>query len=490
MITKIKSKYNALPIQIRASFWFLICRFLQKGISVITTPIFTRLMTTAEYGQYNVFNSWLNIVSIVVTINLSSGMYTRGLVKYSDRKEKFSSSLQILTLLLTICWTLIYVIFHKEINNYSSLTTLQMLAMFVMIWTTAAFTFWIAEQRVDLNYQKLVTLTVIASIAKPLLGIILVINLDDKVTARIIGLAIVELIIYTGCFISQVKRGGIHNIRCFWKDALLFNIPLIPHYLSMTILNGADKIMIERMIGASESGIYSLAYSVAMVMGLFNSALIDTIVPWLYKKINVGDIKSIGKVAYPSWLLIGGINLLLIILAPELVSFFAPKPYHDAIWIIPPVALSQLFIFLYNFFSVFEFFYAKTTLVAIASCAGAVLNIILNYIFLPIFGYYAAGYTTLICYIVYALMHYLFMKNICKKELGINEIYDKKILIGFCAAYLVVGISLIFTYKYPMIRYGIAVVCVVLMIIYRKNIISAVKKFMDIRKEKNNVKTH
>lgn len=211
-----------LPIQVRASIWFLICRFLQKGISFITTPIFTRLMNTSEYGQFNVFNSWLSIVSIIVTINLSSGMYIRGLVKYNDKKEKFSSSLQILTLLLTIFWIIIYSTFHDNINSYTSLTTFHSISMFIMIWTTAAFTFWTAEQRVTLNYKKLVVLTVIASIAKPLLEIILVINLDDKVTARIIGLVIIELIIYTGCFISQVKRGGLRDIRSFWKDALPF----------------------------------------------------------------------------------------------------------------------------------------------------------------------------------------------------------------------------------------------------------------------------
>lgn len=256
----------------------------------------------------------------------------------------------------------------------------------------------------------------------------------------------------------------------------------------MTILNGADKIMIERMIGASESGIYSLAYSVAMVMGLFKSALIDTIVPWLYKKINIGDIKSIGKVAYPSWLLIGGINILLIIFAPELVTFFAPVAYHDAIGVIPPVALSQLFIFLYNFFSVFEFYYAKTFFVAIASMAGAILNVLLNYIFLPLFGYYAAGYTTLFCYIIYAVMHYIFMKSICKKELEVNEIYNKKVLIGFSGSYLLIGMSLIFTYQYPVLRYSIAVLCFVFLIIYRKKLISSIKQFMDIRKTKNNAK--
>ena len=51
IIMKIITKYRKCSVQVKASFWFLICAFFQRGISVITTPIFTRLLSTAEYGQ-------------------------------------------------------------------------------------------------------------------------------------------------------------------------------------------------------------------------------------------------------------------------------------------------------------------------------------------------------------------------------------------------------------------------------------------------------
>ena len=66
---KLIKKYKSLPVQIKASFWFLICSFLQKGISMITTPIFTRLLSTSEYGEFNVFNSWYSIAFIFVSLS-------------------------------------------------------------------------------------------------------------------------------------------------------------------------------------------------------------------------------------------------------------------------------------------------------------------------------------------------------------------------------------------------------------------------------------
>ena len=64
--------YHKLPVQVKASLWFLICSFLQKGISVISTPIFTRLLSTAEYGQYSVFSSWLGIINIFVSLSFQT----------------------------------------------------------------------------------------------------------------------------------------------------------------------------------------------------------------------------------------------------------------------------------------------------------------------------------------------------------------------------------------------------------------------------------
>jgi O-antigen/teichoic acid export membrane protein len=133
MLSKAWNKYKRFPVQVRASFWFLICSFLQKGISVITTPIFTRLLSTAEYGQYSVFDSWLKIVTIFVSLHLYSGVYIQGLVKFSDDRKRYSSSLQGLTLLLCVGWTVVYLLFHEYWNRLFTLTTVQMLAMLVMI---------------------------------------------------------------------------------------------------------------------------------------------------------------------------------------------------------------------------------------------------------------------------------------------------------------------------------------------------------------------
>ena len=59
LIQKLKSKIDSLSLPVKASIAFMLCSFLQRGISTLTTPIFTRILTTEQYGYYNIFNSWL-----------------------------------------------------------------------------------------------------------------------------------------------------------------------------------------------------------------------------------------------------------------------------------------------------------------------------------------------------------------------------------------------------------------------------------------------
>ena len=483
MVNGMVVRYKKMPVQVRASFWFLICSFLQKGISTITTPIFTRLLTTAEYGQYNVFNSWLGIVTIFVSLSLTGGVYSQGLVKFEEDKNVFSSSLQGLTLTLVAGWTVVYFIGRSYWNNLFSLTTVQMLAMLAMIWTTSVFNFWASEQRVEYRYKALVIITLLASVLKPIIGIVFVILAEDKVTARILGILLVEIICYAWMFVIQMNRGKIFYSAKYWKYALAFNISLIPHYLSQTVLNSADRIMINDMVGADQAGIYSLAYSLSLIMTLFNTALMNTISPWIYQKIKGKKYLDIAPIAYLTLIGIASVNLLLIALAPEAVAIFAPASYYEAIWVIPPVAMSVYFMYMYDLYAKFAFYYEKTNFIMIASVVGAALNVVLNYIFIKLCGYVVAAYTTLFCYILYSLCHYLFMNKVCDEFCDSIRPYNVKKLFAITIPFVVCGFGLMFTYNYPVIRYSLLGVFAAIIFVKRKQMIDVIKRLMNMKKE-------
>lgn len=474
--------YRNAPLPLKASIWFMLCAFLQKGISVITTPIFTRIMTTEEYGQFGVFNSWFGIVVIIISLSLYLGVHFQGLVKFSEERDVFSSALQGLTTVLIAGWTIVYLAFHQFWNDLLSLTTTQMLCMLVMVWTTAVFNFWANEQRVRYSYRALVIVTLAVSVAKPILEIILILNSDDKVTARILGIVIIEVVGYFWMYIDQMRKGKAFFSKRFWKYALLFNIPLVPHYLSQVVLNSADRIMIQGMVGSSEAGIYNLAYSLAMIMTLVNTSLMQTLNPWMYQRIKDRRDKEMAPIAYGTLLMVGVINLLLIVLAPEAVAVFAPKAYYDAIWIIPPVAVSVFFMYSYDLFAKHAFYYEKTGFIMFASILCAAANIVLNLFGIKYFGYMAAGYSTMICYILYAVTHYLFMKRVCNRFCDGQYPYDTKKILLISIPFASIGLLLSLTYLHTGIRYCILGIMIIVTLIFRKRIAAMISTIVGVRK--------
>lgn len=467
---KLINKYKEAPIQLKASFWFLVCSFLQKGIQVITTPIFTRIMPTSDYGRFGVFVSWYSILSIIIALALTGGVHSQGLVKFERERHLFTSALQGLTFSLVIIWFFIYFLFRFFWNSILSLSTVQITSMFIIIWTTSVFEFWANEQRVIYSYKTLVFLTVIVSIVKPIVEIGWVLQCDDKATARVVVWAIINLLSYGWIFVYQIKKGGCFFSKKYWLYAISFNIPLIPHYLSQNVLSSADRIMIQRMIGESESGIYNLAYSISLVMTLFNVSLMQTLNPWIYTKIKESKIKDIEGIAYLTLTLVAVVNLILIYLSPEVVRFFAPKTFLDAIIVIPPVAMSVFFMYSYDLFAKFAFYYEKTKIIMIASISCAVLNLILNYVFIGLFGYIAAGYTTLVCYMFYALFHYLIMKDVCKKCCDGIYPYNSSVILFITIIFMLFSFLALFTYKYPLIRYIFVFASLLFIYLYKNKI--------------------
>lgn len=464
------SLYSNLSSPIKASIWFTICSVLQKGIGLLTMPIFTRLLTTEQYGLFTVYNSWYAIISVIATLNLSEGVYNNGLTKFSNDRKKYTSSLQGLSTFLTTILLIIYLINIKFWNSILELSTFFMILMFAEMYFVPAYSFWVVGQRYNYKYKKLVIVTLLITISIAVSGIIGVSLTVYKAEARVFTNVLVYVLVGMIFYIYNLYKGKALVNAKYWKFAFRFNIFLVPHYLSMTILNQADRIMISQMAGKHEAAIYSVAYTVSSIMTIVTSAINSSFIPFTYKALKGKDYKAIGKNANSLLILVGGMCVLAMAFGPEIVGLFATSEYYDAIWIIPPVATSVYFIFLYPLFGNIEFYFEKTKYIAIASCCGAILNIVLNYIFINIFGYYAAGYTTLACYIIFSFAHYYFYKKILKEELPYIKIYNVRIILGISISLLIMMVIMTVTYKYRLLRYSIIFILLVIAIIKRKKI--------------------
>ena len=457
------NKYKTMPTGVKAALWFTVCNILQKGISFLTVPIFTRLLTTEQYGEFTLYSSWYQVISVFATLNLFYGVYNNGMTKFSEDRPRFTSSMQGLSTVITLGLLVVYSVAFRFWNNLFGLSTLYMLTIFAELLVIPAFNFWSAGQRYNYRYRALIAVTLLISVATPFLGYFAVISTEYKAEARVLSVALVQVIVGLTFYIINMMRGKQFYSKNYWKYALVFNIPLIPHYLSSIVLGHADRIMIGVMVGKSESALYGVAYNLALMLNIVTNAINSSFTPFMYQSMKNKNYLSLRKCSSLLVLLVGLISVVLMMAGPELITIIGSEEYKDAMWVIPPVAGSVFFMFLYPIFSNIEFYYDKTKYIMVASSVGAVLNIALNYLLIPVFGYYAAGYTTLFCYIVYAFAHYIFAKGICKKNEIHGKLFDIRhiLLVGL----LVLGAIMILPWLYPYfwirLLFGIVLLAVI-----------------------------
>lgn len=468
-------KYKELSEPVKASFWYTICNVINKGIALLSTPIFTRVMTESQYGTFAIFQSWYSIIIIFTSLNIFMNSYQKGLLLYKNDKASFTSTQLGLTTTITLFFILIYM-FNPQL--WSSIFELQPVLMFAMgleLLFMPALEFWSTKQRFDFKYMKYVAVSILMTIISLGGGVLAVLSTSYKVEARVYTDVLSKVLFSAFFFCLIFKRGKKFYSLEYWKYALAFNLPLIPHYLSNYVLSQSDRIMIGKMIGTDKAAFYSVAYTISMMMMLIVTSVNNSLTPFIYKSIESGEVKNLKKVTVPIIFLMALLCLLTVIFAPEVIYIFAGKKYMDAIYVIPPVAISVFFVFLYSLYSTIEYYYQQTGYIALATTLSAVLNLVLNFIFIKKFGYYAAGYTTLICYVFLSFAHYYFYTKIVREKLHKNSIFNDRLIlvISLCITLIMMGLTL--TYSNLIVRYLFAILILMCVFVKRKDIIKIFK---------------
>ena len=160
--------------------------------------------------------------------------------------------------------------------------------------------------------------------------------------------------------------------------------------------------------GGTEAGLYSFAYNVGMIFQVITNSMDTAWAPWFFEKMKAKEYPAIRRAAsaYVVFVSIGAMALALI--SPEVILIAGGSKYSDSRYVTMPIVLSMYYAFLYTLPSSVEYYYKKTKLIALGTMLAAGMNILLNAVFIPAFGYVAAAYTTVACYLLYYLLHVVF----------------------------------------------------------------------------------
>lgn len=482
MIKKLFRTYRSLSVVAKASLWFMLCTMLQKCLAIITTPIFTRIMDSEQYGYFSTYLSITTIFTVILTFNFDSCAYINGITKFDNETEKdqLATSLLSLTAIVTISFGLISFLFKEYLSQLLSLPDTLIMLMISEILFIPPVKFWMVKQRFKYRYISVVAVTIGMLLTNNILGIILVLNSTiNQAAYRVFSIALVQAVVGLVFFVRFFLKSGVFKFTKYWSYGLRLNMPLIPHGLSIVILSSSDKVMINSMVGATQAGIYGVAYSVGLIINSIKLSLVDALKPWIYEKLKKKQLSEIQSVCNLIFLLNILLTFLIVGLAPEIIRILAAPQYYEAIYIVPPVAASSYFTFIYNICSIVELYYERNKRIMIASVVAAITNIVLNFALIPVFGYIAAGYTTLFSYIALSILHYFFLNSIQKEELGGVAIINPKSTLLLSLIVLCGMVMFTYLYSHTLFRMAVVIILIVLCIINKDrfvNVIMAIKK--------------
>ncbi len=470
MKSLVKAKWEKVPHAARVSVAYTVCSIVQRCISLLTLPIFTRLLTTKQYGQATIYSSWMSLLMLFITLYLPYESFSAAMVKYEDRRDEYISSAEGICLMLAGVFLVIYLPFSGLWNRLFQLPTFIMVLMVFDIVAASALAFWTGKKRFEFRYKEVIAVTIAIAVVTPVLQILIALNVSEKGYGIIAGGSITSIIIGGTLLVILVLRGKRIYNREFWKYALGFNIPLLFYYLSQIIFNTSDRIMISHMVGTDKAAIYGLAYMIGFMLNFVLISINNSYVPWFFNKIKEGKQKENIRVANMIAILLAILLLGVVWFAPEIIRVIGGKKYREAVWIVPPVAMSVLLLFYSQLSINVLLFYEKKRTMVQSSIGAAIVNIVLNFYLIPVFGYYAAGYTTFFSYIAFAVLNYMGARMV-EEERGIREnSFDIKSLgLIFVLFSLLVFVGTIL-YRVLVARAVITAVVLVTVLLFRKRV--------------------
>lgn len=401
---------------LKAGLGYTIGNILVKGINFLTLPLFSRLLTTTEFGVYNVFLSYDAILSVLVGFAMATSVKS---AHYEFKKtDEYVSSISLIYILNAFVYLVIILGGGQRLSSLMGLNELVLLLLVPFSFGGAIIQLYNERISLDYEYKKYLIVALINSVGNVIISLLLIITVfrNQRDIGRIVGTGVTVFSIAVVLLLKiYVKAPPKFNVR-FWKFGLLYSLPIVPHGISQVLLAQCDRIMISRMVSDSAAGIYSLAGNLKLVLTVVSTSIGVSWSTLFFSKMDKGESEDIQK---NSSLLVRAFLIFtvgLMALSPEIIYALGGKEYELGKYVAVPMIMDAFILFLYNIIVPSEYYTKKTKYIMLGTLVATAVNLITNYIFIKRYGFAAAAYTTLFSYICYLVLHIVISKWLVKFE--------------------------------------------------------------------------
>lgn len=443
-----------------------ISNFGSKILSFLIVPLYTAILTTEEYGTFDLLNTTISLLIPICTLNICEATLRFTLEKNADKKVVFSESMKI------ICISVLIIVAAAMLNEkftFSSLLKTYSVEFVLLYISTLLYTFFS-------NFARGVDKVSVVAVA----GII---N-----TMTILGLNVLFLVALgwklEGYFAAMILGSIIPSIYMFislraWKyiafsikdtsivrGMLKYSVPLVANAVAWWVNSALDRYVIVWICGVAANGIYSVSYKIPSILNILSNIFNQAWVLSSVKAYERDDEQGFFARTYETY------NMILVFACSGLIiltkifsRLLFAKDFYNAWSYVPFLLISVIFGAMSGFVGGIFSAVKDSKIYATSTSIGAIVNFILNIVLVSQYGPIGAAAATLISYFVVWVVRMLTVKKYIKLRIDfrmniigyIGLLLQAVVLIVVDNAFLypieiIVFIILLFNFRKPLIE--------------------------------------
>lgn len=387
---------------LRDSVIYAIPSIVSRGLAVILIPLYTRVLSPADYGSFDLLSAFAVLVNLTVALEVSQGVARF----YSDeadaeRRVDYASSAFWFTI---FCYTVFLgaaLFFNKELSllvmgREGMETAFQIGVIYIFI--NGIFYLMQNQFRWELRSGHYALVSLIVSVATAVLAVILTYVWTWGLVGLLSGMAGGALVgVFYGLWYLRVT----FRFQFQWdrlREMLVFSAPLVPSGISVFVSQYIDRLMINHYLSLNDVGLFGIGFRVAGMVGLVIVGFQGALTPLIYAHhrdpSTPSQLARIFRIFVAFALLM---FLMVSVFAKDIMMVLTIPAYYDAahivVFLIPAILLSNMYIFAPG--TAIE---KKTHIILWINVGGALLNVLLNALLIPHFGIEGASVAKLISY--------------------------------------------------------------------------------------------
>lgn len=402
---------------LKHSFIYGTGALLSKIVGFLLIPLYTRYLTTSDYGVLELLDLTSTIVSIFISMRIGSAVIR---FYYDSTGELEQKKVVSTAYMATFASALLVVLFSQifsirlsclifDTNVYDKYFKLVFMATALSLISSVPEAYLMARKQSI--FYTIISLMTLSSY--------LILNIYFIVFLKMGILGILYSSVITKIFNSSVlsfyciTKNSLFFSFTKFKSMLKFSLPLIPANVGTFILNYADRFILQKLATTAEVGIYALGYKFGYILPTLVMGPINMIwVPQMFELASKSDKKTIEKMFTYIMLILIFCGLSLILLTKDAIRIMATPPFYPAYKVVSFVVLGYIFRGMASFFWDGIMIAKKTIYIGISVFVSALSNILLNIFLIPQFRAMGAAYSTAISFFIMFVLIFYFCQRV------------------------------------------------------------------------------